>query len=177
MRQTATTAACFLTGLALSGIAGQPLRSEGAEGICSAGARAVNLNLTFQDIHGKPFVLSAYKGKVVLLEFWATWCPPCRKQIPGLIELYNRYRSRGFAVIGVAMDESTSDVKRFAKRLKMNYPILIGAGRDDLEPVFGPLPLPTSFLIARDGRICAQHDGFTPQEQFERGIVPLLEVP
>lgn len=174
MRQTSTTAACILTGLALFGIAPQPSRSEVAEGICSADARAANLNFTLKDIHGKPFALSNYKGKVVLLDFWATWCPPCRKEIPGLIELYNKYRSRGFAVIGVSMDESTSDVKRFAKRLKMNYPILIGARRDDLEPAFGPLPLPTSFIIARDGRICSKHDSFTPKEQFEREIVPLF---
>src|SRR6266536_996280 len=108
MRQGSTTAACILTGLALFGIAPQPLRSEVAEGICSSDARAANLNFTLKDIHGKPFALSDYKGKVVLLDFWATWCPPCRKEIPGFIELYNSYRSRGFAVIGVSMDESTA---------------------------------------------------------------------
>jgi peroxiredoxin len=174
MRQTSTAAASILTGLALLGIAAQPLRSEAAGGVCSADARAANLNFTLQDIRGKPFALSHYKGKVILLDFWATWCPPCRRQIPGLIELHNRYRTRGFTVIGVSMDESASDAKRFAKRLKISYPILIGAGRDDLEPAFGTLALPTSFLIDRDGRICRKHDSFTPQEQFEREIVPLL---
>ena len=104
MRQTSTTAARILTGLALFGIAPQPLRSEVAEGTCSAGATAANLNFTLKDIHGKPLALSDYKGKVVLLDFWATWCPPCRKEIPGLIELYNKYRSHGFTVIGVSMD-------------------------------------------------------------------------
>jgi len=175
MRQTPKTAARVVTGLALLfGTASQPLRSETAEGVCSADAKAANLNFTFKDIHGKPFALSDYKGKVVLLDFWATWCPPCRKEIPGFIELYNSYRSRGFVVIGVSMDESTSDIKRFARRYKMNYPILVGAGRDDLEPAFGPLPLPTAFVIARDGRICARHDGLTPKEQFEREIDPLF---
>lgn len=175
MRQTPTTAARILTGLALLfGIASQPLRSPAAEAICSAAAKAANLDFTLQDLHGKPFALSAYKGKVVLLDFWATWCPPCRKEIPGFIDLYNRYRSRGFAVIGVSMDESTSDIKRFAKQFKMNYPILVGAGRDDLESAFGPLPLPTAFVIARDGRICAKHEGLTPKEQFEREINSLF---
>jgi len=174
MRPTSATAACILTGLALFGIAPQPLRSEIAEGVCSAGPTAANLNLTLKDIHGKPFALSDYRGKVVLLDFWATWCPPCRKEIPGFIELYNSYRLRGFTVIGVSMDDSTADVKRFAKRLKINYPILLGAGRDDLEPAFGPLPLPTSFVIARDGRICGKHDGLTPKEVIEREIVPLF---
>jgi peroxiredoxin len=158
----------LLCGIAL------PVRSQAAEAICSADAKAANLDLIFKDIHGKPFALSDYKGKVVLLDFWATWCPPCRKEIPGFIELYNNYRSRGLAVIGVSMDDSTSDVKRFAKRFKMNYPILLGAGRNDLEAAFGELPLPTAFLIGRDGKVCAKHDGLTPKEQFEREIGSLL---
>jgi peroxiredoxin len=145
-----------------------------AEAICSADAKAAKLDLTFKDIQGKPFALSDYKGKVVLLDFWATWCPPCRKEIPGFIELYNNYKSRGLAVIGVSMDDSTSDVKRFAKRFKMNYPILLGAGRNDLGAAFGELPLPTAFIIGRDGKICAKHDGLTPKEQFEREIGSLF---
>ena len=111
---------------------------------------------------------------MVLLDFWATWCPPCRKEIPGYIELYNTYKSRGLVVIGVSMDESTSDVKKFVKQIKMNYPILLGAGRDDLGSVFGELPLPTAFVIGRDGRICGKHDGLTPKEAFEREIEALL---
>ena len=173
MRQT-----CLVGGLALwLGIASQPLLSETAGQVCGTYAKAANLNLTLKDIHGKPFSLSDYKGKVILLDFWATWCPPCKKEIPALIELYNTYRSRGLAVIGVSMDDSVSDVKRFARQIKMNYPILLGNGRDDLEPAFGELPLPTAFLIARDGRICIKHDGFTTKEQFEREIGALLEVP
>ena len=145
-----------------------------AEGPCVANSKPANLDLKFKDIHGKPFALSDYKGKVVLLDFWATWCPPCRKEIPGFMNLYDRYRSRGLAVIGVSMDDSKSDVKRFTGRLKVNYPILLGAGRDDLGSVFGELPLPTAFVIGRDGRICAKHDGETPKEQFEREIEALL---
>jgi hypothetical protein len=73
------------------------------------------------------------------------------------------------------MDESTSDVKKFVKQIKVNYPIVIGAGREaDLGPAFGELPLPTSFVIARDGRICAKHDGITPKEQIEREIAALF---
>jgi peroxiredoxin len=178
MRRTPLTAACLIAGLALSlGIAVQPLRSETAGGTCAADAKAANLDLTFKDIHGKPFALSNYKGKVVLLDFWATWCPPCRKEIPGFIELYNSYRARGLEVIGVSMDDSKSDIKKFSRRLGINYPVLLGAGRNDLEPAFGELPLPTAFVIARDGRICAKHDGLTAKEQFEKEIVSLLEAP
>ena len=178
MRQHTTTAARVAIGWALlSGLALQPSRSQAAEPACNADGGVANLNLTLKDAHGKPFALADYKGKVVLLDFWATWCPPCRKEIPGFIELYNNYRSRGFVVIGVSMDDSTSDINKFAKRYKMNYPILLGAGRHDLERAFGQLPLPTAFVLGRDGRICGQHDGLTPKEQFEQEIVPLLEVP
>ena len=145
-----------------------------AQEVCPADAKPANLDFTFKDIHGKPFALSDYKGKVVLLDFWATWCPPCRKEIPGFIELFNTYKSRGLVVIGVSMDESTSDVKKFAKQIKMNYPIVMGSGRDDLAGTFGDLPLPTSFVIARDGKICAKHDGFTPKEQYERELTALF---
>lgn len=176
MRRNPATAAGIVTGLALlAGIALHPLMSKAAEPAgCSADAKAANLDLTFKDIHGKPFALSDYKGKVVLLDFWATWCPPCRKEIPGFIELYNTYKARGFVVIGVSMDDSTSDIKRFAKQYKMNYPILLGAGRDDLEPAFGQLPLPTAFVIASDGKICAKYEGLTSKEQFEHEISSLF---
>ena len=156
-------------------VSAQASKSEAAQEVCAADAKPANLNFTLKDINGKNVVLSAYKGQVVLLDFWATWCPPCRKEIPGFIELYNNYKSRGFAVLGVSMDDSTSDVKKFARQLKMNYPVLIGYGRDDLEKAFGPLPgMPTSFIIARDGRICGRHTGFLAKEEFERKIKGLL---
>src|SRR5271163_3726881 len=94
-----------------------------AEGGCPVDAKAADLNLKFKDLQGKAISLSAYKGKVILLDFWATWCPPCRKEIPGFIELYKSYESRGLVVIGVSMDD-TDDlavVKQYAGQMKMNY--------------------------------------------------------
>jgi peroxiredoxin len=154
------------------------MSSEAGQAVCSADAKPANLHLALKDVQGKSVNLSDYKGKVILLDFWATWCPPCRKEIPGFVELYNTYKSRGLVVIGVSMDdaEDTPDVKRFAAQLKIDYPILLGFGReDDFKPAFGELPLPTSFVIARDGRICARHDGLTAKEQVEREIAGLLQ--
>jgi peroxiredoxin len=155
-------------------IALHPSKSQAAEEVCDAKAKVANLNFILKDINGKNVSLSAHKGKVILLDFWATWCPPCRKEIPGFIELYKSYGPRGLAVLGVSMDEEIADVKRFAKQLNMNYPVLIGTGREDLEKAFGPLLLPTAFVIARDGRICAKHTGFASKEQFEREIKALF---
>ena len=154
----------------------QASKSEAArEEVCSADGKMANLDFTLKDMNGKNVVLSTYRGKVILLDFWATWCAACKIEIPGFIELYNTYKARGFVVLGVSMDDSTSSVKPFAAKLKMNYPVLIGAGRDDLSEAFGPMPgLPTTFIIGRDGKICGQHTGFAPKEQFERAIKALL---
>jgi peroxiredoxin len=163
--RTSAAAVCILIGMALS---------AEAEPGCSADAKTANLSLKFKDINGKSVTLSDYRGKVVLLDFWATWCPPCRKEIPGLISLYDAYRARGLVVVGVSMDDSKSDIRKFKKKLGMNYPILIGNGHDDLEPAFGPLPLPMAFVISRDGRICFKHDGMTEKDQLEREISGLF---
>ncbi len=167
----------IITGMVLSLMMSTPRLPKPqapSEEACAANAKAANLNFTLKDINGKDVTLSAYKDKVILLDFWATWCPPCKIEIPGFVDLYNKYQSRGFVLLGVSMDESTPEVKPFVHKLKMNYPVLIGSGRQDLEQAFGVIGLPTSFIISRDGRICGQHAGFAPEEQFEREIKALL---
>ncbi len=161
--------------LAFMLFAKHPAKSKAAEEVCLSTAKVANFNFTLKDINGKDVALSAYKGNVVLLDFWATWCPPCKKEIPGFVALYNTYKSRGLVVLGVSVDESTSDVKKFMRQFKMNYPVLIGYDRDDLKEAFAPMPgFPTTFVIARDGTICYQHTGFTAMEEFERRIKALL---
>jgi thiol-disulfide isomerase/thioredoxin len=112
---------------------------------------------------------------VILLDFWATWCVPCKLEIPGFIELYTQYRSQGLQVLGFAVDDPVPALKEYAQRMKMNYPILVGQGREDVLEAFGPMVgLPTTFIIGRDGRICSSHFGFTEKEKFEQQIKALL---
>ena len=154
----------------------EPLSSGAAEKTsCDPKGKTANLNFTLKDMNGKEVTLSAYKGKVILLDFWATWCGPCKIEIPGFVEIYKKYEPLGLVVLGVSIDDPVDKLKPFALQFKMNYPVLVGLGHDDLQDAFGPLlGFPTSFLIRRDGTICRQHTGFMPKEQFEREIKSLL---
>jgi cytochrome c biogenesis protein CcmG/thiol:disulfide interchange protein DsbE len=142
---------------------------------CDPKAKTANLGFTLKDIAGKDVALGAYKGKVILLDFWATWCAPCKVEIPWFVEFYKKYQSQGFVVLGVSIDDSVEKLKPFVAQYKMNYPVLIGDGRDDMKDAYGPLiGFPTSVLIARDGTICRTHIGYAPKEQFERDLKALL---
>jgi thiol-disulfide isomerase/thioredoxin len=128
------------------------------------------------DISGQKLALSDYKGKVVLLDFWATWCGPCRIEIPEFVELQKRYRDQGLAVIGISMDDGPAPVKEFYKQFNMNYPVAVGDSK--LAELYGGiLGLPTTMLIGRDGRIYAKHIGATDVSVFEREIKELLSAP
>lgn len=146
-----------------------------AQGICDSNGKTANLNFTVKDIHGAEVALNSYRGKVILLDFWATWCGPCKIEVPGFVELYKKYQSQGFVVLGFSMDDSMSALKSFAAQYKMNYPVLVGKDREDVQDAFSPLwGLPNTFLIGRDSKICKKHAGFATKEQFEREIKALL---
>jgi len=145
---------------------------------CDKNAKKLNMKLTMKDVHGKPVSLSSYAGKVLLVDFWATWCGPCKVEIPGFVKLYDRYRAQGFEIVGLITEDPISNVPAFAKEYGMNYTVLDANNRDDVEAAFGSISgLPTSFLISRDGRICKTHLGYTPNDEFEREITALLGVP
>jgi len=125
------------------------------------------------DISGKPLNLSDFQGKVVLIDFWATWCTPCRWAVPDLVELQEKYRARGFRVIGISMDDDVGSVRDFYKRFQMNYPVAMGG--DSLGDLYGGIEgLPTTFLIGRDGRIRNKHVGARGMDFFERKVRDLL---
>jgi len=130
-----------------------------------------------KDADGKLVHLSDYRGKVVILDFWATWCGPCRIEIPWFMDLQRKNKDRGFEVLGVAMDdEGWEVVKPFLAELGVNYRVMVG---DDLTAqMYGGVDaLPTTFLIDRDGRVAAVHVGLASRKDFEDGVEQLLQAP
>jgi peroxiredoxin len=115
-------------------------------------------DFTLKAIDGTSIRLSDYRGKVVLLDFWATWCAPCQEEIPRFVEWQNQYRNQGLQVIGVSMDDSPEPVQRFNREFRMNYPVAVGT-QDIASQYGGILGLPVNLVIGRDGNIKAKHLG------------------
>jgi len=110
-----------------------------------------------------------------VLDFWATWCPPCKAEIPGFVELQQAYGEKGLQIVGVSVDDTPDKLKPFAAEFKMNYPVLVGLDRDDLQDAYGPMwGIPTTFVISRDGRICRKNSGLVGKAKYETDIKGLL---
>ena len=166
----------FTISLALLAVTAAPLHGQtGLAAICEPDGKVANLNFTLTDLDGNDVDLSAYKGKVILLDFWATWCGPCKVEIPYFIDLYETYREQGLQVLGFDVDDPLPQLTQYAQKMGMNYPILIGEGREDVLEAFGPMiGLPTTVIIGRDGTICSSHTGLNEKTVFEEAIKALL---
>ena len=127
------------------------------------------------DSDGRQVRFSDYRGKVVALNFWATWCGPCRIEVPWFNKLERRHANKGFAVIAISMDqEGWPAVKPFVSKLKVNYRVLLG--NHQITEMYGGVDvLPTTFLIGRDGRIASAHVGLVDRKAFESSLEQLLE--
>lgn len=138
-------------------------------------AAALNFapNFTRTDQDGATLRLSDYKGKVVLLDFWATWCGGCKVEIPWYMEFQNKYKDSGLTVIGVAMDDGGwNKVKPFIQAKRMNYPVVLGS--DGLSKLYGVTALPVTLLIDRRGKIAVSHTGLVNKDAFEHELQTLL---
>ena len=137
-----------------------------------------------EDLNGKKVSLTSYKGKAVLINFWATWCAPCKIETPWIIELRNQYASQGFEVLGISADDLNRDdpkefvkdkmeISQSAQKLHINYPVLIDGGT--LDKQYGGLDeLPTSFFINRKGTVVAAQLGLTSKDDIEANIKKAL---
>jgi peroxiredoxin len=131
-------------------------------------------SFVLKDAGGKPISLTAYKGKVVLLNFWATWCAPCRIEMPRFEEFSNKYQSRGLVVIGVSLDDGGwKTVQPALAKLKITYSVVLGDSKVSNSYGMADL-LPVTFLIDRTGKIQAVKEGFGKKEEFESTIEKLL---
>jgi thiol-disulfide isomerase/thioredoxin len=132
------------------------------------------MHYTLQDMNGVDVKLDAFKGKVVVVNFWATWCGPCKAEIPDLVALQAQYKD-DLVVLGISVDDKAEDMKPYAAEYKINYPLLVGNGRQDVQDAFGPLyGVPVSVIVGRDGKIAKKHSGIASREQFEAEIQSLL---
>jgi peroxiredoxin len=156
------------------------LRSDAAPGAAGTAAapskvegRAANLDLTLQDMNGNAVRLADYKGQVIVLNVWATWCGPCQVEIPELVEAYTKYRDQGVVVLGVSLDDTAEMLREYAPTKAMNYPLLLW--QDEFDEAYGPIfGVPITFFIGRDATISRRHFGPVSKEQLEREIKALL---
>ena len=139
-----------------------------------AAGKPAPLHFTLKDMNGADVKLASFKGKVILLNFWATWCGPCKAEIPSLVELQHQYAD-DLVVLGFSVDDTVDKMKPYAAQYKINYPLLVGNGREDVQEAFGPLyGIPVSVIIDREGKIAKKHSGIATKAQFEREIKALL---
>jgi peroxiredoxin len=170
----ALVVAAFVVALGLYVGYHQARRSPGV-----AGARftqsSVAPDFSLESLDGATMRLSDFRGKAVLLNFWATWCGPCKIEMPWFVDLQNEYRSQGLQIVGVAMDDaSKEDITKFARDMGVNYPILIG--KESVGDQYGGVPaLPETFLIGRDGKVVDKIIGLKGKAEIEDAIKKALD--
>jgi cytochrome c biogenesis protein CcmG/thiol:disulfide interchange protein DsbE len=129
-------------------------------------------DVELRDLDGNTVKLSSLKGKVIVLDFFATWCPPCKQEIPDFIALQRQYAKEGFTMVGVSLSR-LEDTRRFAESFGINYPVLIADSYT--AKVYGPLrSIPTTYIIDKDFKIAKKYIGYRPKEVFEKDILELL---
>ncbi len=142
---------------------------------CDAGAKPASYDFVLQDHDGRDFDFESLRGKVVLLNFWATWCGPCKIEVPWFVEFAEKYADDGLVVLGLSVDDTVDKIREFADDFDVNYPMLVGLGREDFQEAYGPIwGVPMTFFIDREGTVCRTHAGIATKDEFEHDIRDLL---
>jgi len=153
--------------------------SDGQRRVGSGEAGAVGSKapeFALPDLSGKTVRLADFQGKVVILDFWATWCPPCRAEVPDFVRLQAKYRDKGLSVVGLSLDaEGAKVVRPFAEEYNVNYVMLI-ANDETTRSFGGVVGIPTTFVLDRTGKIVSKFIGKTELKVFEETILPLLSI-
>ena len=132
------------------------------------------LDFTLKDMNGIDVALDSFEGKVILINFWATWCTPCKAEIPDLVAIQSKYK-KDLVILGISVDDTAEQIKPYAAEYKVNYRMLVGNKRLDVQDALGPLGVvPVSILVDRDGIVVKKHTGIFTREQLETEVRALL---
>ncbi len=174
--------AAAIAGLGILILAGTGCQGNGNAGAPSGPSAAPQASdvssapaFTLPDLNGKQVSLAGLKGQVVFVDFWATWCPPCRYSIPALEALHREFQARGFQVVGVSLDENTAAVAPFVKEKGITYTVLLG-GESDVADLYGVRGIPSLYLIDKEGRVARRWVGYDPKydKEWRDSIAQLL---
>ncbi|HTY59751.1 MAG TPA: TlpA disulfide reductase family protein [Bacteroidota bacterium] len=131
-------------------------------------------NFNLKNATGQSVELAKLHGKVVVVNFWATWCGPCRAEIPGMLDVYEKYKSKGLEIVGISVDrDGWPVINPFVKKLNIKYPVVLGNG--EVTDAYGGIDaIPTSFFVDREGRVLLRHVGYMSREDFEKAVRSFL---
>ena len=150
-----------------------PAAAAAAPAAAASKVEHAKLDLTVKDMNGASVRLADYKGKVILLNFWATWCGPCQAEIPELVDTYAEYKDRGVVILGISIDDTAETLRAYAAQKRMTYPVLLM--QDDIDQAYGPIfGVPVTYFIGRDGTISKKHFGPVTKKQVDQEIKALL---
>jgi cytochrome c biogenesis protein CcmG/thiol:disulfide interchange protein DsbE len=142
-----------------------------AEAAGSAARPVANLDFTLKSVTGQDTRLSDFRGKPILINFWATWCGPCKAEIPWFVEFADKYKDKGLTVVGISVDDPPDDIKAFAAQFHVQYPMLVGRDRADVAKAFdAEQVIPVSWLVRADGSVQAKVTGIHGKNWFEEQL-------
>jgi thiol-disulfide isomerase/thioredoxin len=134
-------------------------------------AEYARFDFSLKDASGKDVSLASFKGRPLIINFWATYCGPCKAEIPMLNDLVQKYRGEHLTVLGVSYDDAPSDIQKFLQTTPMNYPVLVGLNHDDMMSAYGAdIALPTTWIVRGDGTVVAKYTGPQTREWFETQV-------